>query len=95
MTMEPLAGTASVISSAMIGSSSGGWMTTMTGRSYLRANSKVALVVSRDGHDRARASSPSGRIVGNPDRDFLVVDRVDGVAAGEDTGLFAGRRTPR
>ena len=47
----------------------------------------VALVMGRDRHDRARAVSHQ-HVVRNPDRDALVVDRVDGIAACEDAGLL-------
>ena len=47
----------------------------------------VALVVGRDGHDRARAVLHED-VVGHPDGDRLAVDRVDRVAAREDTVLL-------
>ena len=47
----------------------------------------VALVVRRDGHDRA-GSVVHQHVVGDPDRDPLVVDRVDDVVAGEETDLL-------
>ena len=49
---------------------------------------KVALVVRGHGHDRAGAIAHQD-VVGDPDRDSLAVDGVDGIAAGEDAGLFA------
>ena len=49
---------------------------------------EVALVVCRDGHDGARAVVGQD-VVGGPDGQLFAVERVDGVAAGEDTGLFA------
>ena len=48
---------------------------------------EVALVVRGDGHDRAGAV-PHQDVVGDPDRDPLVVHRVDGLAAGEDAVLL-------
>ena len=48
---------------------------------------QVALVVG--GHRHHRAGAVVGQhVVGGPDRDPLAVDRVDGVAAQEDTGLL-------
>ena len=47
----------------------------------------VALVVGGDGHDRAGAVLHQ-HVVGDPDRDLLAVDGVDGVAAGEDAVLL-------
>jgi hypothetical protein len=43
--------------------------------------------VGGHGHDRAGAIAHH-HVVGDPDRDALVVDRVDGIAAGEDAGLL-------
>ena len=48
---------------------------------------EVALVVRGHGHDRAGAVVHQ-HVVGDPDRDALVVHRVDGVEAGEDAGLL-------
>ena len=50
----------------------------------------VALVVRGHGHDRAGAVAGQ-HVVGDPDGDLLAVDRVDGVGAGEDAGLFLGQ----
>ena len=51
----------------------------------------VALVVSGDGHDRARAVVGED-VVGDVDRDPLTVDRVDRVQTREDTRLLDRRR---
>ncbi len=51
---------------------------------------EIALVVRRHGHDRAGAVAGQ-HIVGDPDRHRLVVDRIDGIRAGEDAGLFLGQ----
>ncbi len=51
---------------------------------------EVALVVGRHGHDGAGAVGGE-HIVGDPDGDRLVVHRIEGVAAGEDAGLFLGQ----
>ena len=51
---------------------------------------EVALVVTGHGHDRAGAVAHQ-HVVGDPDRDRLAVDRVDGVSAGEDAGLGLGQ----
>ncbi len=48
---------------------------------------EVALVVCRDGHDGAGAVVGQD-VVGGPDGQLLAVERVDGVAAGEDAGLL-------
>ena len=48
---------------------------------------EIPLVVGRHCHDGARAISHH-HIVGDPDRDAFVVDRVDGVSADKDAGLF-------
>ncbi len=42
-----------------------------------------------DGHDRAGAVAHED-VVGDPDRDLLIVDRIDRVRAGEDAGLAFG-----
>ena len=52
-----------------------------------RGRTHVALVVRRDGHDRACAMLHQ-HVVGDPDRDLLAVDGVDRVAAGEDAVLL-------
>ena len=57
------------------------------GQAELAGEVKVALVVRGHGHDRAGAVAHQ-HVVGDPDRDALAVDRVDGVGAGEDAGLF-------
>ncbi len=48
---------------------------------------KVALIAAGDGHDRAGAVGHQ-HVIGNPDGDALLIDRVDGVSAGEDAGFF-------
>ena len=56
---------------------------------------EVALVVRGHGHDRAGAVVHQ-HVVGDPDRDPLVVHGVDGVEAGEDARLLLAReRAPR
>ncbi len=50
----------------------------------------IALVVSRNGHDRA-SSIRNKDIVRNPDRDFAPIHGVYGVGAGKDTGLVLGK----
>ena len=54
---------------------------------------EVALVVGGHGHDRAGAVLPE-HVVGDPDRDQLAVDRVDGVRAEEHALLVALGREP-
>jgi len=51
---------------------------------------KVALVVSRHCHDGA-CSVTHKHVVSHPYRYFLVVDRVDGVCSGKDTGFVPGQ----
>src|ERR1700719_3728847 len=51
---------------------------------------EVAAVMSRYAHDRARAVGGE-HVVGDPDRDPLLGEGVDGVLAGEDTGLLVLR----
>ncbi len=51
---------------------------------------KIALVMRRHGHDRARAITGQ-HIVRDPDRNFFSVDRIDGKRAGENAGLFLGQ----
>ena len=47
----------------------------------------IALIVRGDGHDRA--SPVTGQdVVGDPDRDALAADRVDGERPGPDADLF-------
>jgi len=53
----------------------------------------VALVVARHAHDRASAVARH-HVVGDPDRDALLVDGIDGVRAGEDAGLLLGQIRP-
>ena len=48
---------------------------------------EIALVVRGHGHDRAGAVAHQ-HVVGDPDRDLLVVHRIDRVGAGEDAGLL-------
>ena len=58
----------------------------------LLGKGEVALVVGGHGHDRT-GSVAHHHIVGDPDGDTLVVDGVDGVAAGKDARLlFIGCR---
>ena len=52
---------------------------------------EVAPVVGRHGHDGPRAVGHQ-HVVGDPDGQALVVDRVDGVTAGEDAGLVVIQR---
>ncbi len=59
----------------------------------LRGEFEIALVVRRDGHDRAGAVADED-VVGNPDGDALAVDGVDGVAAGEDARFLLGKIGP-
>ncbi len=53
----------------------------------------VALIVGGHGHDRAGAVAGQD-VVGDPDRDALAVDRVDGIGAEIDAGLLAIGREP-
>ena len=55
-----------------------------------RRELEVARVVRRHRHDGARAVAPQ-HVVRHPDRDFLSVDRIDRVGAGEDAGLLLGQ----
>ena len=48
---------------------------------------KIAGVVCWDGHDCAGAVAHH-HIVGDPDWNSFIVDWIDGVTTGEDTGLF-------
>ncbi|OQC23896.1 MAG: hypothetical protein BWX70_02725 [Verrucomicrobia bacterium ADurb.Bin070] len=48
---------------------------------------KVARVVGRHGHDRARAVADQ-HVVGDPDGDLSAGHRIDRIRAGEDTGLL-------
>ena len=54
---------------------------------------EVAGVVGRHGHDRPRAVTDE-HVVGDPYRNRLAVDRVDGVGAGENARLFLGQIGP-
>ena len=56
----------------------------------LRGELEIARVVRRHGHDRAGAVAGEN-VVGNPDRNLLAVDGIDGVGAGEDAGFFLGQ----
>ena len=47
----------------------------------------VTFVVRRHGHDRAGPITHQ-HIIGNPNRQTFMVHRIDGIAAGEDPGLF-------
>ena len=49
----------------------------------------IAIVVGRHGQDSAGAIAHHD-VVRDPDGDLLLVDGVNGVAAGEDTGLLLG-----
>ena len=66
------------------------WAASTTGdrQVELLGELEVALVVRRHGHDRAGAVARQ-HVVGDPDRDLLVVDRIDGVRAGEHAGLLS------
>ena len=55
----------------------------------LQGEFMVALIVRRNGHDGPRAVAGED-IVGDPDRDLLPVDGIDGIGTGEDAGLFLG-----
>ena len=48
---------------------------------------EVALVVRRDSHDRSRTIGHQD-VIRDPDRDARLVDRVDGITAGEHAGLL-------
>ncbi len=72
---------------AAVDALSGPCTTTVIGKSILPGELEVALVVRWHGHDRARAIARQ-HIVGDPDRDALVVDRIDRIATGPDAGLF-------
>ena len=48
---------------------------------------EVAVVVGGHGHNRARPIGDQ-HVIRDPDRDARVVDRVDGIRAGEDAGLL-------
>ena len=49
---------------------------------------KIPVVVARHAHDGAGAVAHQ-HVIGDPDRDFFSVDRIDGVSAGENAGLGA------
>jgi len=48
---------------------------------------EIPRIVRRHRHDGSRAIADQ-HIVGDPDRHFLVIDRIDGIRAGEHAGLF-------
>ncbi len=48
---------------------------------------KIALIMRRDRHDRAGAVVHQD-IIGNPNRDFLAVDRVDCILSGKNPFLL-------
>ena len=54
---------------------------------------EVALVVGRDGHDGPGAVA-NEHVIGDPDRDLLLVHRIDGVGAGEHARLLLGQLRP-
>ena len=58
------------------------------GNIKLAGELKVALIVRGNRHNRAGTVACQD-VVGDPDRDRLVVDRVDRIGAGEDAGLGA------
>ena len=62
----------------------------LIGRPNCLRELEVALVVRRHRHDRAGAIAHQ-HIVGDPDRDRLVVDRVDRIGADKHAGLRFGR----
>ena len=51
---------------------------------------QIAVVVRRDGHDGSGAVAGQ-HVVGDPDRDHFVVDRIHRESPGEDPGLFLGQ----
>ena len=57
------------------------------GQAKLAGEFEVAFVVGGHGHDGAGAVAHK-HVVGDPDADLLVIDRVDGVGASESAGLF-------
>ncbi len=63
----------------------------MMGRSYFRAKAKSRSSCAGHSHDRARAVGHQ-HIVRDPDRDARLIDRVDGIRAGEHAGLFLVHR---
>ena len=69
---------------------SGGWTTWMIGRLNFGGELKIARVMRRHGHDGAGAIAGEN-VIGNPDGNFLAVDRIDGVSAGEHAGFFLGQ----
>ena len=70
------------------GSIDGGATTCRTASPNWPREGEVALVVRGHGHDRAGAVAEQ-HVVGDPDRDALAVDRVDGVRAQRHAGLLA------
>src|ERR1019366_2304854 len=55
----------------------------------LSCESPITFVMRRHGHDSARAIAGEN-VVGNPDRDFSAVPRIDGKRAGPASGFFLG-----
>ncbi len=75
-TIEPSAGMASAISSAMMGFQlRRAGMTTMTGRSNFASESRNRAGSWAGRHDRAPVAVPHQDVVGDPDRDLLLIDR--------------------
>ena len=68
----------------------GGWTHLNDRQIKFLGKLKIALVMRRHGHDRAGAVAGEN-VVGNPDRNFLAVDGIDGVSAGEHAGFFFGQ----
>ncbi len=67
-----------------------GSTTGTTPSSNCRANSMIARVVGRHGHDRAGPVTGQ-HVVGHPDRHGAIVDGVGGHRAGEDARLLLGQ----
>ena len=62
------------------------WQNNGTNRqTELAGELEVPLIAKGNGHDRA-GSVPHQDVISNPDRDPLVIDRVDRVRASEDSG---------
>ncbi len=72
---------------------SAGAVTTGISRPYFLANSIVALILARGGHDRAGAIAHQD-VVGDPDRHVFADEGISRISAGEDAGLFLGGREP-
>ncbi len=49
----------------------------------------ITFIMCRNGHDRTSAVAHED-VIGDPDRDLRVVDRIDRIGAGEDAGLALG-----